>query len=261
MWHLIRAVLLSSCSIIWSYFRHILPYSKHPEKAPLEKRYRDIKKLIHKVNKNLKMDLHVEGLENIPDTVSCYYGNHLSAADPLPYFDIFDQPIAFLGKIEIMKMPFAGKALKAAGGKFLDRSNLKQQLKVMLSVQDSLAKKECNWFVFPEGTRNKDQMAKLRTFQHGAFRSAMKAKAPIVPVVNYGTFRLLSSKHSFKKYPTFVKFLKPIYPYEYENLSTEEVAKKVESMIQKEISFNMRRIDLEYMNKYNKKKYRFNQIF
>lgn len=261
MWHVIRAVLLSIPRIIWSYFAYILPYYKHPEKTPLETRYKNMKKLIHKVNHNLKIDLHVEGKENIVDGVACYYGNHLSSTDPLPFFDIFEKPIAFLGKIEIAKMPFAGKGFVACGGKLLDRSNLKQQLKVMLAVQDSLAKKECNWFIFPEGTRNKDQMANMKEFQHGAFRSAMKAGAPIVPVVNYGAFRLLNTKVSFKRYPTFVKFLKPIYPEEYQNMSTDEVAKKVQRMIEKELAFNIRKLDHEEMMKYNKKTYRFNRIY
>ena len=55
-----------------------------------------------------------------------------------------------------------------------------------------------------------------------------------------------------------MKFLKPIYPEEYENLSTEEVAKIIQSRIQKELTFSIREIDHDEMMKYNKKKYRFN---
>ena len=260
MWHLISSVLKVLFPVIFSYFSWILPYSKKIDKIPLEKRYEKVRNLIRLANRKLKVDVIVEGKENIIDG-ACYFGNHLHMTDPLPIFNIFEKPIAFLGKIEIQKYPFAGKALAVGGGLFLDRENLKQQLKIMMKVQDSLKAHECSWMIFPEGTRNKDQQLVIPEFHHGTFRAAMKAGVPVIPVVNYGTFRILDTSCSLKTYPTIVKFLKPIMPEEYQGKTTEEVAALVHSMIQKELTFNVRKEYHEIMQKVDKKHYRFNRNY
>ena len=44
--------------------------------------------------------------------------------------------------------------------------------------------------VFPEGTRTPD--GRLQEFKHGAFKIAVRARVPVVPVAIRGTFELLS---------------------------------------------------------------------
>ena len=261
MWHLIQAILRMLPRAIGAYFGWVISYHKKIKEIPIDKRYAKVKKLISKADDILKADIYVEGKENMPEVASCYFANHLSSTDPLPYFKVFEKPIAFLGKVEIQKYPIVGKVLEIGGGLFLKRDDLKQQLKVMMKVQDSLRNNEMNWFIFPEGTRNKDQLANIPEFHHGTFRAAMKAGVPIVPVVNYGSFRLLSTKHSLKSYPIHIKFLPPIYKEEYEGLTTEEVAKIVHSRIQRELTFNVRLKDNAVMAKSTYKKYRFNRVY
>ena len=261
MWHLLTVIFKVVPLAIWDYFAWIIRYSKHKDKYPLQKRYNAVRKLVKKANKALKYDFHIEGKENIPEGAACYFANHLSALDPLAFFDIFDEPIAFVGKIEVKKIPLVGSIFTASNSLFLDRKNLKQQLKVMLQVQASLTKREQNWFIFAEGTRNKDQMAKLLPFQHGAFRSAMKAGVPIVPIAHIGSHRVMSLKHSLKKYPTHIKFLKPLYPEEYKDMTTEEVANIVQSRVQQALTFDLRKKDHAAMSDLKSKKYRFNRIY
>lgn len=261
MWHILRTVLLSAPRIIASYFAWMLSYSRKNTKAPIEKRYKKARKLILKVNHNLKLDVLVEGKENIPNETCCFYSNHMGAADPLLYFQAIDKPVTFVAKKEIEKLPFVGRVFRSINGQFLDRGDLKQSLRVMMRVQDSLTKKEINWVVFPEGTRNKDNMGKLLPFHHGTFRAAMKAKVPLVPTVVFGSFRILHTKHNFKRYPTYIKFLKPIYPSEYEGMTTEEVARIVQSRVQAEVTFQARKIDHSRMVELHDKYYRFNRIY
>ena len=261
MWHVIRAALLMVPRILFSYFAWMLSYSRKKKDVPVETRYKKVRKLILKANHALKLDVMVEGKENQPDTAACYFSNHMGASDPLLYFAASDKPITFVAKKEIEKLPFVGKVFSSDLGLFLDRDDLKQSLKVMLKVQDSLSRNEINWVIFPEGTRNKDHMGLMLNFHHGTFRAAMKAKVPLVPTVVFGSFRVLSKKHNYKKYPTYIKFLPAIYPEEYEGKSTEEVAKIMQSRIQKELSFVTRRIDHERMGKLGDKYYRFNRIY
>ena len=263
MWHIIKAALLVAPRIIYSYFAWMISYSKakNKDKFPVQNRYKKVSKLIRKANKALKLDVVIEGKENIPNEVSCFFSNHMGAADPLIFFEAFDEsPVTFLAKIEVEKMPFVGKVFQSDLGLFLDRDNLKQQLRVMMKVQDSLTKKELNWVIYPEGTRNKDPMNTLLPFHKGTFRAAMKANVPIVPVACYGSFRALNLKHSYKKYPTYVKYLKPIYPSDYENKTTDEIAMEVQSMIQKEVSFVAKPLDHKRMSELHDKYYRFNKI-
>ena len=263
MWHIIKAALLVAPRIIYSYFAWMISYSKakNKDKFPVQNRYKKVSKLIRKANKALKLDVVIEGKENIPNEVSCFFSNHMGAADPLIFFEAFNEtPVTFLAKIEVEKMPFVGRVFQSDLGLFLDRDNLKQQLRVMMKVQDSLAKREINWVIFPEGTRNKDNMGLLLPFHHGTFRPAMKAGVPLVPTVVYGSFRILSKKHNYKKYPTYIKFLNPIYPDEYQGKTTEEVARIVQSRIQKELSFKTRKIDHERMVELHDSFYRVNRI-
>ena len=261
MWHILRAVLLLIPRIIISYFAWMLSYSRKNCKTPIEKRYKKARKICNKASKALKLDVLVEGKENIPNEVSCFYSNHMGAADPLLYFASLDEPSTFVAKKEIESLPFVGKVFRSIKGEFLDRGDLKQSLRVMMRVQESLTKKELNWIIFPEGTRNKDNLGKMLDFHHGTFRAAMKAKVPLVPTVVFGSFRILSMKHNFKRYPTYIKFLKPIYPSEYEGKSTEEVAKEVQSRIQSEVTFVARKIDHSRMIELHDKFYRFNDIY
>ena len=262
MWHIIRAALITGFRIIWSYFAWMISYSKKRDKIPADQRYKKAHKLITKVNRALRMKIVIEGKENIPNEVSCFISNHQGAADPLIYFEAFDvdNPVTFLAKKEVEQMPFVGKVFKSDLGLFLNREDLKQQLRVMMKVQDSLARKEINWVIFPEGTRNKDNMGLLLPFHHGTFRPAMKAGVPLVPTVVYGSFRILSKKHNYKQYPTYIKFLEPIYPSEYAGKTTEEVAQIVQSRIQKELTFNTIKIDHTRMVELHDKFYRVNRI-
>ena len=250
MGHVIKAALRVLARLIWSYFTWILPYSgKNKDKHPLEVRYAKVRTLIKKVNKALDNEIIAYGKENIPQEVCCFYSNHIAACDPLPIIDVVRAPTAFVAKLEVKKMPLVGRIFTASNGQFLDRSNIKQQIGVVGLVQNSLAEKEHNWFIYPEGTRNKDPLSVVQPFHYGTFRAAMKAGVPLVPIATYSSQRLLKSKHHFKKYPTFVSILPAFYPEDYANLTAEEVANMMHSMIQKEITFHLRIEDHKYMQK------------
>ena len=260
MWHLIRTILLILPTLLFDIFAWVFKYSNHPEKYPLDIRYKKTRKLISKACKYLKMDILEEGRENIPEGTCCFFSNHLGAVDPLPIIALNEKPTTFVAKIEIKKMPIVGRIFTGIDGLFLDRDNLKQQFKVMMKVQESLKNNTCNWVIFPEGTRNKDPMNKLLDFHHGTFRAAMKANVPLVPMVCFGSFRVLNLKHSYKSYPILVKYLPPIMPEEYKDKTTEEISKIIQSRIQKEVTFYARSVDLKRMSELHDKYYRFNKV-
>lgn len=247
MKHIIKAGLTAGWDIIFSYFAWMLRYSKHPERTPIEKRYKKVQRLTKHVFKKLNSDFIVNGLENIPEETSCFFPNHLSMLDPVLIVSVLDKPISFVAKRETETLPFAGKIIKSIDGEFMDRDDLKQSLKVMQRVQKELENKAKHWCIFPEGTRNKDANSLGQDFHYGSFKPAMRARVPIVPVAIYGTFRVLKKKPEFKRYPVQISFLKPIMPEEYEKMTTQEVAKLVASRVRAEIIFKLRPLDHELM--------------
>ena len=261
MGHYTKPVLTVGYKIIGQYFSWMIKYSKHPDKYPMSIRYRKVRKLLLDLSKSFNVEYHVEGLENIPQETCSFFSNHLSAFDPLSLICVMEQPCTFVSKIELQNKPFVGKIITAMDGLFIDRKDLKQSLRVMMKVEEDLKTKgDKNWIIYPEGTRNKDVIRNLKMFHHGTFGPSVHANVPIVPVATYGTFRVLKGKPNFKKYPVFIKFLKPIYPEDYKDMSTQDIANMVASRIEREVDFNLRLKDHLEMKKIGNKHYRFNQV-
>lgn len=244
--------------IVLAYFLWLKRYSKKKYRViPYEKRYKKIHRLVKHLSKSLDIDVIVDGLENIPLNENAYFvGNHIGDYDAIALLDVLSKPVSLVGKIEIMNYPLISTALKALEGEFLNRSDLKQSLKVMKNVLDSLKNDDKSWAIFPEGTRRKDEKRLMAEFHHGTFRMPMKANVPIVPFAIIGTNRIFKGSPHYKKYPVHIKFLKPITAEFYNNKSTEEIARYCQNEIQKAISFDLRIKDHQYMLRYNFKKYK-----
>ena len=259
--HYSRAVAIAGGAIIWDYFKWMRKYAKHPEKYPFEKRYKDTQKLLKRLSRGFNVEYHVEGLEKLPEETCCIVSNHLSAYDPVTLISLMDKPCTFVAKKELANKPFIGKIIQSIEGQYIDRNDLKQSLRVMMKVEDDLKnRRDKNWIIYPEGTRNRDPMHVLKEFHHGTFRPAVKANVPIIPVATYGTFRVLKRKPTYKKYPIFVKFLDPIYPEQYQGMTTQEIAKFCQDKIEQAISFDLRKKDHLEMAKIDKK-YKFNRLY
>ena len=240
MSHWSKAILKAGVPVIWDYFSWMIRYSgKNKDKYPMIKRYNALKKLARRVSKAFDVEFHIEGQQTLPKGPFCLFPNHYSSFDPVLLIDVLDTPTTFVAKKELSKVAFLGKCTRAIDGLFMDRKNLKQSLIVMKNVEESLKTKDLNWIIFPEGTRNKDFMANINQFHHGSFRPAVKAGVPIVPVAIYGTDKVLKKKPKYKKYHVFIKFLNPILPDDYKDMSTEDIAKYSHDLIQKTISYDL----------------------
>lgn len=260
MLHWTKAILKGGHRILFGYFFWMRRYGnpKNKDKIPLEKRYAKVRKIAYKTCKALQGEFHVEGLENLPEGALAFFPNHDSAFDPVIILSILERNTTFVSKIEIAKIPAVKECINAIEGDFIDRKDLKQSLKVMMRIEKSLKEGNKSWVIFPEGTRNKDNMANCLPFHHGTFRPAFKSETPIVPVAIFGTNSILLTKPQYKKYHCFIKFLPPIYPEQYKDMTTEEIAVMVQERIDKVISFDLRRKSHAIMLK--EKNYRFNYL-
>ena len=262
MFHYSKAVLRVGGRLLATYFFTLKRWAKHLEKHPRDNRFVKVRKIVGSISRALQVDITVFGAENlVMDSNFFLVSNHMSAFDPIPFMMNYDKPLTFVGKKELLKAPFIPVAMQVVEGLYLDRDNLRQSLKVMLQVEDSLKQGDLSWMIFPEGTRIRDKLLPIQDFHHGTFRPAMKAGVPIIPAATYGTFRVLKKKPQFKRYPVYISFLKPIYPEDYAHKSTAEIALIAQQMVQREITYHLRPLDHKVMSERKEKNYRFDSLY
>jgi 1-acyl-sn-glycerol-3-phosphate acyltransferase len=114
----------------------------------------------------------------------------------------------WLSKVEIFKIPVVGWLMKLAGDIPIIRGERDSAIGAIAACHDRLDKK-VSVMIFPEGTRNKDGL--LQPFKDGAFRLAIEAQAPILPLAVHGTKTALR-KHDWRLAPADaeVRILEPI---------------------------------------------------
>lgn len=110
----------------------------------------------------------------------------------------------------------------------LDRENVRQAMEVIINVSKEVEKGR-NYLIFAEGTRSKKGNETL-DFKSGSFKSATKAKCPVVPVVLIDSFKPFDIS-SLAPVDVQVHFLKPLYYEEYKDMKTKELAVCVKARI------------------------------
>ncbi len=158
----------------------------------------------------------VIGQENIPsDGPVVFIGNHRSNLDPIVALAYIKKPVGFIAKNQLESTPIA-LIMREIHCLFLDREDARKGLKTILTAIDYV-KGGVSMFVFPEGTRNKEN-DELLPFHAGSFKIATKAKAPIVPVTLVNTGSIFRDG-KLRRVPVVIEFGAPI---ETENMGRDE---------------------------------------
>jgi 1-acyl-sn-glycerol-3-phosphate acyltransferase len=133
--------------------------------------------------------IRVVGTEHVrPGQAYVYMANHASLIDTPALFAYLPYPFRIMAKRELFWIPFMGWHLRAAGHFPVDRRDARRAARSVRAVIDGIRDGR-SLAVFPEGTRSPD--GRLQEFKSGAFRIAIKAGVPIVPVAIRGAFELL----------------------------------------------------------------------
>jgi len=116
--------------------------------------------------------------------------NHTSMIDIMLMLYITKDPVVFVGKKELSKIPLFGFIYKRTCI-LVDRNNPKSKLAVFNSAQQkiNLGYSVC---IFPEGGVPEDESIVLDEFKDGAFRLAIEHKIPIVPMTFHDNKKLFS---------------------------------------------------------------------
>lgn len=139
-----------------------------------------------------------------------YASNHTSYFDVLPLMLGLGVPYHFIAKMEVGGMPFIGTFLDRMKHTKFDRSDPQSRLRQSEEMGKLLREGE-SVFVFPEGTFTDEDG--MRPFQLGAFKAAVDAGVPIVPVSLSGTRKFLRDG-TYLPRPSSVTITvsPPIYP-------------------------------------------------
>ena len=201
------------------------------------RRFKRLKYYLTNLLRRIDIKLYITGLENLPNEQSYMVTpNHQSLADGAIMFEVFNDPLAFVSKGELTKVPVAKQLLGTMGSIFMNRDNLKEELRVMKKVRKSLQEDNIKWIIYPEGTRTKDPNFKLNEFKAGTYKFPMSINKKIVPCACHGIHRVLDGKYNLKEYPVHVHFFKPFTPEDYKNMTTQELSSKCQNMIQEKVN-------------------------
>ena len=240
MFKYLRIILSCGWKLLYIYLRYIVRYARHPERYPLEERYRRVKELFGVVLDHFRLDWKIKGQENIrklekEGKTFLLVPNHLSDLDAICILYWCEKPLTFVAKKETKKFPFVGKVIQSIDGYFLDRNDLRDGIKMIKDTTEKLASGKCSVLIYPEGTRNREPSGPLAAFHAGSLKSLYRAGAPVIGVAQYGTQYPLHADTNFKRYPIYMTFFPPIYKEEYQKYSAVEFAPILEEMIAKEV--------------------------
>lgn len=161
----------------------------------------------------------VIGEENIPkDVPILYIGNHRSYFDILITYIRVPRPTGYIAKKEMLRYPLLSNWMKNLHCLFLDRKDIKQGLKTILTAIEKV-KSGISICIFPEGTRNRVNDTFME-FHEGSFKIAEKTGCPIIPMSINNSAQIFEDHiPKIKKAHVVLEYGKPIYPAE---LSKEE---------------------------------------
>lgn len=211
-------------------------YASHVDKYTEEERYKVLRFIDSRAIKGGRVTIDVHGQENIPEENGfMFFPNHQGLFDVLSIMAACPRPFSVVMKKEIQNIPFLKQVFACMKAYAIDRDDVKQAMKVIIQVTKEV-KEGRNYLIFAEGTRTKDPNH-VHEFKGGSFKSAMKAKCPVVPVALIDAYKPFDVK-SIEKVTVQVHFLEPISYEEYKNMKSVELAAEVKRRIEKVIEKN-----------------------
>ena len=203
------------------------------EKYDEEQRYALLREVTTRANRAGRVTVECYGRENLPkENGYILFPNHQGLFDTLHFFETHGRFLSFVMKKEVANALLVKQIGRMVRAKAMDRSDVRQSMTVIKEVSEEV-KKGRNYIIFPEGTRSREGN-KLLNFKGGAFKSAVYAKCPIVPVAVIDSYKAFDI-HSIKKMTAQIHYLEPLTYEQYKGMKTVEIAAIVKSRIEAEI--------------------------
>ena len=202
---------------------------QHEEKYSEETCYKVAQRCISIMMHNGRIETESFGQEYLPENGGyVMYSNHQGKYDTLGIMHSHPKPCTIVMDAYRSKLPIVDTFIDLVRGRRLDKTDMRKQMQTMLQISGEV-KGGRRYIVFPEGgyDHNKNE---LQEFMAGAFKCAVKARAPIVPVAIIDSYKPFGI-NSLKKVKTQVHFLPPLYFEEYVSMTTPQIAQVVKERI------------------------------
>jgi len=153
----------------------------------------------------------IKGEENVPKNEPVLYvGNHRSYFDIVITYSRVPELTGYVAKKEMLRWPLLVNWMKNLHCLFLDRQDVKQGLKTILTAIDKV-KAGISICIFPEGTRNRVNDTFME-FHEGSFKVASKSGCAVVPMAIYNSAAIFEDHIPWiRKTTVIVEYGKPFY--------------------------------------------------
>ena len=208
--------------------------ARHPEKYSERCRYEYDRYAIHIMMRRGRIKTEVYGPENLPKEGGyMMFANHQGKYDALGIMHGHDKPCSIVMDDARSHMPLVKQFIDLVQGKRLKLNDLRQAAGLISEISEEV-KNGRKFILFPSGGYSHRNGNYVDPFKAGSFKSAIKAKAPIVPVALVDSWKVFDL-WSLKKVTTKVLFLKPLYYEDYKDLSSKEICNMVYERICKAV--------------------------
>ncbi len=181
---------------------------------------------------NPRWKLELRGKERLARAGACVLSaNHTSQVDILAISALHGN-WRWVSKREIFRIPFLGWAMKLIGTPSVRRGDKESGQKVLAHCRRWLDR-GVSILMFPEGTRSED--GALQPFKPGAFKLALEAGRPVLPVVVVGAADALPKKGAdmSRRASVVVSVLEPVAPA---GLDVQALSDQVHARMREEIA-------------------------
>ncbi|GAA5139328.1 1-acylglycerol-3-phosphate O-acyltransferase [Thalassotalea piscium] len=201
-------------------------------------------KVMGKVSKILGLTVEVrvpESVKHLSPVV--YICNHQSSYDIFTVSNAVRPGTVSVGKKSLKWIPFFGQMYWLTGNILIDRNNKNKAMNTIALTAAKIREKQLSVWLFPEGTRSNGRG--LLPFKTGAFRTALQAGVPIVPICASD----LHDKIHLNRWNNgklIIEYLPPIYLDEVNNEKIRAVANQTHQLMAakiKEISAQAHKTD------------------
>ena len=223
-------IVISIFSALYFFAKYSL-IMKNPDKYTELQKYELVKFCCERISRRGRIDNDFYGLENLPlEGGYILYPNHQGRYDAIAIILSHEDPLSFVVDSERSKVILLNEATNLVNGKRLDKSDMRNQVSVIQGVSKEVINGR-RYIIFPEGGYEDNVSDNtVKDFMPGAFKAAIKAKCPIVPIALIDSYKAYY-KNSLKKVKCQVHYLEPITYDSYKDMNSREIADLVKSRI------------------------------
>lgn len=196
---------------------------------------------LSKVTKLLGVEVELRIPDSVKDISSVVYiCNHQNTWDMFTLAKAVRPNTVSVGKKSLAWIPFFGQMYWLTGNILIDRGNSNKAKNTIAQTAEKINTEELSVWLFPEGTRSYGKG--ILPFKTGAFRTALQANVPVVPICASSTNNIKLNRWNNGK--IIIEFLEPI---KIDNQSNESI-KSLTQQAQQQVTEKFNALNEEIKN-------------